>query len=370
MKTFELLRREFTAKLRSHPLSILIILLSLTLSLAVLFPISAYLKEETNKLGSIADDMSTYSFVIFPKNRGEAEKSLELFDEVFFSGKYPETRQCHDKPFFRIFSDEGFVPFISWNVYTKEVSSLDRSERWREDSEGGWFTDPRFKGRDDAAVVSVKDYPAVKPGDRISILGREAEVIAVSEETNILPWGFIKNTREGAACFGVDSFTCVFSRPLNSKELSSLKESGIADIRSQIEITGSGYIVSILLLIAVLGGLLFITVMNMRNLFIHVFRRDAYRTAVMKACGCGAGKLLLTIYAFPFIICTAAYLLGLAAHLCFFDGFLSERLGYAPMNAAEYLLIYALALLFLFIVLLPAARRTIRSSVTERRLWR
>lgn len=370
MKTLELLKREFTAKLRSHLLSIFIILLSMTLSFAVLFPVSAYLKEETNKLGSIADDMSTYSFDIFPKNRGEAEKSLELFDEVFFSGKYPETRQCHDEPVFRIFSDEGFVPFIFWNVYTDEVSSLDRSERWHEDSEGGWFTDPRFKGRDDAAVVSVKDYPAVKPGDRISILGRETEVIAVSEETNILPWDLIRNTQEDSACFGIDSFKCSFSRPLNSKELSALKEFGIADIRSQLEITGGGYIVSVLLLIAILGGLLFITMMNMRNLFVHIFQSDAYRTAIMKACGCSAGKLLLTIYAFPIIICSFAYLLGLAIHLCFLERFLSERLKYTPLTPLEYLLFYALALLFLFIVLLPAARRTIRSAVTERRLWR
>ena len=371
MKILELLKNDLISKIRGYFQSVLIILVSLVFSFVVLFPVTAYLKSEMNKLNSLELDMATYKINAFPNNKIEAHASIELFQAFFLSGKYPKVEECYDLPIFRIIPYSTDMPASLWYAYFGDNTALDIPQRWKDTIVAGrWFAETSDNGITDAAILSRIDFPSAIIGDNLLLLDREVKVIAITEDRNIIPWKIIDEAQTDNQSFGLVSCSCLLSRSLTTMEQSTLTDNGVLSVKSMLELSGTKYLLSTLLMIAILGGITLIIILNIRNLFIHIFRKEAYRLSVIKLCGGNMESLLLIIYAFPTIICIAAYIISLAIHLIFVDRILCNKLLYPRITAVDYLVLFLLSIVFLFLVLLPSAKRVIKSDAADQRMWR
>lgn len=370
MKRIELLKRELKAKLRSYPMSIVIILISLTLSFAVAFPITAYLKSEMEKLDEIELDMRTYRFDAYPNDKNEARISKDIFEKLFFSGDYPEIARVYAAPSFRIIPetlDDGFV----WTAFFYKDCPLNAEyEPDNAKTSEEWFDNELYRGRNDVAVVSQMSYPTAKVGDTIKLLGKDVEVIAVTEFENVLPWSFINEVETKDSAFGFVSADIVLSEVLTDDQAESITEGDIVSLQCKYDITSGNYLFATVLVIAVICAIVLIIMLNMRNLFVHIFKKDAYRTAVMKICGARKADLITSIYAFPIIICSIGFILGLMIHICIVRGLLEKWKLFVELSLGDYAILYAASIVFLVLVLLPATRKILKNSAVQSENWR
>lgn len=370
MKSFELLKRELASKLKAKPLSILIIFISLILSFAVLFPVISYLKKESERLTGIQIDRCTFKFNALVHDVSEAKSSLDAFERIAFLGGFPDAVDYPD-PSFTVFSDDPSERYGTWHAYFGKDRGLETDHARLDDViEGRWFTDEAYAGRSDIAAVSKESYPDLKPGDTVTVNGYDYEVIALTQRRNVLPWRAIRENNSEASSFAFNEIRIQYVRPLTQEEKASLSDFEFLSVTGMDEITGSSYFIGAVIMIAISCGLLFIIIMNVRSLFVHIFRTDAYRYTVMKSCGAGKGRLTALVYVFPVIMTTAAFIIGMLIYALAFDKYLSEKLQYECLTAADYLIVFACTLVFLFIVLLPSVLRLIGSNAADKRLWR
>jgi len=369
MRMIELLRRELSFRLRFHAADVIIIFISLTLSLTVTFPLTAYMKAETEKLYGYAIDRATYDFQAFPQTAEDAAATVAFFNELFFSGEYPEVREMYDRPAFSVFPHSGETVF--WNVFFPESSPLCRYTDWeKEKTEGSWFDDPACQGKQAAAALSIKDFPDAAVGSYVDLMGYKVEVIALMKESNVLPWDFILLASGEGRAIGIESYSALFERPLSKEETDRLASGGVVDIRCRLDLTAGSYIWGTVLILLLQGGLLLIIVLNIRNLFIHLFRQGSYHYIVMKACGGTGWQILTCLYTGPLLLSVIAFLIAAAFFIAAVNPVLKGRLLYPELTPGEFFTLFGIFILLMILFLLPAARRIMKADPAEKKAWR
>ncbi len=384
MKHLRILAQDVEAMLRREWKSIVLILIFLSMSIGVSFPMIAYCKSEIPTYEEVLIERRTYSlFLLSPNDVGkDAPLSIEYFDDIFFSEKYPEVVKCYNEIAFlegdaggsivyRETDEYGNVTFLSneWYPYFDEETILAYGTGDKV-TEGEWFTPELVEKDPFVAVVSRERFGDVSVGDTIESLGREFKVIGISETENFMPYQTMKALSTRESNYMLQNCKLMFKEPLSDEQLNELQAEGVVHASSLFSVRSGSYIMMLIFVAVIVMGIFMIIVLNISQLFLHLIRQNKYRFMVLKACGARGGLIFVGLYLMPVLTTLASYLVGLLLYIGIIEPQFIRPLEYSTLAAADYLVVLGMVLVFAFIVLLPTAKRTIKAQPADMSKWR
>ena len=286
MKHLRILAQDVEAMLRREWKSIVLILIFLSMSIGVSFPMIAYCKSEIPTYEEVLNDRRTYSlFLLSPNDVGkDAPLSIEYFDDIFFSEKYPEVVKCYDEIAFlegdaggsivyRETDEYGNVTFLlnEWYPYFDEETILAYGTGDKV-TEGEWFTPELVEKDPFVAVVSRERFGDVSVGDTIESLGREFKVIGISETENFMPYQTMKALSTRESNYMLQNCKLMFKEPLSDEQLNELQAEGVVHASSLLSVRSGSYIMTLIFVAVIVMGIFMIIVLNISQLFLHLIK--------------------------------------------------------------------------------------------------
>ena len=307
-----------------------IILLSVVISLSVLFILFSILYNELDAYQTLSLDRRTYTVNFYPKENSGAT-SFSNFCELLQGERFPKpeeyglpislseyTQTSGSRQNIAAGNADSNAEFVrDWQpVFTEQdLNTLNYTFTVPEILEGRWFTEKEVTEGSYCVVLDSLEKENFSVGDFMDVFGLQLEIIGFAEHhefaaNNFLPFVFLNQKEVDKTCIGMNSNTIVFEHEIAEEDMDFF--SGIMRTVPwrAYELNYDSYIYTSILYIVIIGISMTVVACNLYSCHLRLVAKNFTVYKIVYFCG-GTKRMLYWGLLLPsLIIITFSYILS------------------------------------------------------------